>query len=180
MALKPWKILSFKNIYNQVRIDQCELPDGKVIEGFVLDYASDWVTVVALTPDQQVVMERQYRHGIRKAILEIPGGVMDAEDAGPLEAVRRELLEETGYTSDHFIQIGKVPPNPANQTNFIYYFLALDVRKVAEQHLDATEEIEVVLKPLEEVIRMAQKSELQHALQVSALFFALAYLDRIR
>jgi ADP-ribose pyrophosphatase len=179
MPLKPWKILSSKHIYKNVRIDQCQLEDGKIIEGFVLDFENDWVTVVALTPDHQVVMERQYRHGIRKTIIEIPGGVMDAEDAGPLEAVRRELLEETGYTSDHFIQVGKVPPNPANQTNFIYYFLALDARKVADQNLDATEEIEVVLKPLDEVVCMARTGKLQHALQVSALFFALAYLKRI-
>ena len=179
MPLKPWKILSSKHIYKHVRIDQCELADGKVIEGFVLDYDGDWVTVVALTPDQQVVMERQYRHGIQRTILEIPGGAMDPEDASPLDGGRRELLEETGYSSDNFIQIGKVPPNPANQTNSIYYFLALDARKVAGQHLDATEEIEVVLKPLEEVIRMAKNGELLHSLQVSALFFALAYLNRI-
>ena len=179
MPVKPWKILSSKHIYKNVRIDQCQLEDGKIIEGFVLDFENDWVTVVALTPDNQVVLERQYRHGIQKVILEIPGGTMDAEDGGPLEAIRRELLEETGYTSDHFIQVGKVPPNPANQTNFIYYFLALDARKVAEQHLDATEEIEVVLKPLEEVIHMARNGELQHSLQVSAVFFTLAYLKRI-
>jgi len=180
MTLKPWKIVSSKHIYKNVRIDQCELPDGKVIEGFVLDFASDWATVVAITPDQQVVMEKQYRHGIRQTILEIPGGVIDVEDASPLEAARRELLEETGYTSDNIIQIGKVYPNPANQVNTMHYFLALDAKKVAEQHLDSTEAIEVVLKPLEEVICMARTGELLHALQVSALFFALAYLDRIR
>ncbi len=179
MTPQPWKILSSKHIYKNVRIDQCELPDGKRIEGFVLDFESDWVTVVAITPDQDVIMERQYRHGIQQTTLEIPGGVMDAEDSSPLEAIRRELLEETGYTSDNFIQVGKVPPNPANQTNFIYYFLALDARKVAPQQLDPTENIEVVLKPLEEIIRMARNSELLHALQISALFFALSYLDRI-
>ena len=91
----------------------------------------------------------------------------------------RELLEETGYTSNKFIQIGCVSPNPANQTNLIYSFLALDAEKVAGQHLDDTEEIEVLLKPLDEVIGMAKRSELFQSMQVSALFFALAYLDRI-
>ena len=98
MALRPWKILSSKHVYPNVRIDHCELPDGQVIEGFVLEY-HDWATVVALTPDNQVVMERQYRHGIQKILLELPGGVIDDSDASPLEAARRELLEETGYTS---------------------------------------------------------------------------------
>ena len=68
MALRPWKILSSKHVYPNVRIDHCELPDGQVIEGFVLEY-HDWATVVALTPDNQVVMERQYRHGQRYSSL---------------------------------------------------------------------------------------------------------------
>lgn len=178
MALKPWKILASKHVYPHVRIDQCELPDGQVIEGFVLEYR-DWATVVALTPDRQVVMERQYRHGIQQVLLELPGGVIDPEDASPLEAARRELLEETGYTSDKFIQVGKVCPNPANQVNSIYYYLALDACQTAPQHLDGTEEIEVELLPLESLIELAKRGELVQSLQVSALFFALAHLNRI-
>ncbi len=178
MPVKPWKILASNHIHKNVRIDQCELPDGKVIDGFVLEFG-DWATVVPLTPDKQVVLVRQYRHGIQKTILEIPGGAKEAADESPLAAARRELLEETGYASDNFIQIGKVCPNPANQTNFIYFFLALDVKKVAEQHLDDTEEIEVELKPLEEVICMAKNGDLLQSMQVSAVFFTLAYLKRI-
>ncbi|HTX93267.1 MAG TPA: NUDIX hydrolase [Anaerolineales bacterium] len=178
MALKPWKILESKHIHKNVRLDRCELPDGKTIEGFVLEY-QDWVTVLALTRDRQVVMVRQYRHGARKVIEELPGGAMDAQDASPLDAACRELLEETGYASDRLIQIGKVSPNPANQTNLIHSFLALDAEKVGSQHLDETEEIEVLLKPLEEVIRMAKDGELLQTMQVSTVFFALAYLDRI-
>ncbi len=179
MPLRPWKILSSKYIYKQVRIDQVELPDGHLLEGFVLEYR-DWATVVALTPDQQVVMERQYRHGIQQVLLELPGGVIEPEDASPLEAAKRELLEETGYTSDKFIQIGKVCPNPANQINSVYYFLALDAYKFAPQDLDEAEEIEVELKPLEELIQIAKQGELLQSMHVSALFFALAYLGRIK
>jgi ADP-ribose pyrophosphatase len=176
--LKPWKILSSNHIHKNVRIDECELPNGRMIDGFVLEYG-DWVTVVALTPEKQAVLVRQYRHGIQKTILEIPGGAMDAADEDPIQAARRELLEETGYSGDTFIQIGKVCPNPANQTNSIHSFLALDVKKVAEQSLDETEDIEVVLMPLEEVITMARNGELLQSMQVSAIFFTLAYLKRI-
>ncbi len=178
MDLKPWKILSSKHIYKDVRIDRCELPDGQVIEGFVLEYR-DWATVVALTPDQQVVMEHQYRHGVQQTILEMPGGVIEEKDTSPLEAAKRELLEETGYTAEKFIEIGRICPNPANQVNHIYYYLALDAKKTSGQHLDSTEEIEVVLKPLEEVIQMAKQGELLQSMQVAALFFALSYLGRI-
>jgi ADP-ribose pyrophosphatase len=178
MTITPWKILESHHLHKNVRIDTCELPDGKVIEGFVIEYG-DWVTVVALTMEQEVVLVRQYRHGAQKVILELPGGASEADDESPLQTARRELLEETGYASDQFIQIGCVSPNPANQTNMIYSFLALDAYQAGSQDLDETEEIEVVLKPLEEVIAMAKKGELLQSMQVSALFFTLVYLDRI-
>ena len=178
MTIKPWKILESQQIYKYVRIDKCELPNGMIIDGFVLEYGN-WATILALTKQQEVVLVRQYRHGAQKVILELPGGAMEAEDESPMQAARRELLEETGYASDNFIQIGCVSPNPANQTNLIYSFLALDAEKVGGQDLDATEDIEVVLKPLEEVIRKAKTGELFQSMQVSTVFFALSYWDRI-
>jgi 8-oxo-dGTP pyrophosphatase MutT (NUDIX family) len=179
MTIKPWKILESHKIHKNVRIDRCELPNGMTLDGFVLEYG-DWATILALTKKQEVVLVRQYRHGAQKVILELPGGAMDARDENPMQAARRELLEETGYDSDNFIQIGCVSPNPANQTNLIYSFLALDAEKVSGQNLDDTEDIEVVLKPLDEVIRMAKSGELFQSMQVSAVFFALAYWDRIK
>jgi ADP-ribose pyrophosphatase len=178
MTIQPWKILESYHLHKNVRIDKCELPNGMLIDGFVLEYG-DWATIFALTKEQEVVLVRQYRHGLQKVLLELPGGAMDARDESPLQAARRELLEETGYTSDTFIQIGCISPNPANQTNLIYSFLALNAVKTGSQALDETEDIEVVLKPLDEVIRMAKNSELLQSMQVSAVFFALSYLDRI-
>ena len=179
MTVKPWKILDSRHIHKHVRIDTCELPNGRVIEGTVFEFG-DWVTVLALTRMEQVVMIRQYRHGAQKVILELPGGMIDAEDENPHAAARRELQEETGYTSERWIQVGCVSPNPANQTNLVYSFLALDAERNGDQHLDATEEIEVILKPLDEVIDMAKKGELLQSMQVSAIFFTLAHLKRIR
>ena len=178
MTIKPWKILASTHLREYIRLDRCELPNGQILEGTVLEFGT-WATVLALTREQDVVLIRQYRHGAQKVIVELPGGAMERDDESPLAGARRELLEETGYTSDRFVQVGCVSPNPANQNNLIYSFLALDAEKVCDQHLDGTEEIEVFLKPLEEVIAMAKNGELLQSMQVSTIFFTLAYLNRI-
>lgn len=182
MSLKPWKILSSKYLYKTngvaLRIDQCEVDNGTVFEPYILECGT-WVNVVALTKDREVVLVKQYRHGVKRVMLEIPAGVMDADDESPLQTAQRELLEETGYTSKQFIEVGKTYPNPATHNNLTYSFLALDVEKVSQQHLDETEEIEVSLVPLEELVSIAKKGGIPQALHVSALFFALAYLERI-
>ena len=178
MPVRPWKILSSRHIHRNVRLDDVELPDGNHFEGTVFEFR-DWVTVMALTPQREVVLIRQYRHGAGKVIVEMPGGMMDPQDESPLDAARRELLEETGYRSDNFIQVGCVSPNPANHTNLVYSFLALDAVPAGPQHLDPSEEIEVALTPLDEVIDLAKKGELLQSMQVAAVFFALAYWNRI-
>lgn len=178
MTIRPWKILSSTHLRENIRLDRCELPNGQIIEGTVLEFGA-WVTVLALTKEQDVVLIRQYRHGAQRVIVELPGGMMDQEDENPLAAARRELLEETGYDSDRILQVGCISPNPGNHTNLIYSFLALGASRVGDQNLDATEEIEVFLKPLDEVIAMARNSELLQTMQVSTLFFSLAYLERI-
>ncbi len=179
MTIRPWKILESTHPRKIVRVDTCEFPNGKIAEALVLEY-KPWVTILALTKDRQAVLIRQYRHGVQKVIVELPGGAMDEEDESPLAAAKRELLEETGYASERFVQVGMVSPNPANQTNLIHSFLALDAERVAGQSLDDTEEIEVFLKPLEQVVAMAQNGELLQSMQVSAVFFALSYLGRIK
>lgn len=180
MSLKPWKILGTNYLYKRngmaLRLDQCETPNGSVFEPYLIE-CGNWVNVIALTKKREVVMVTQYRHGVGQILLEIPAGVMDPDDESPLQAAKRELLEETGYTSDKFIEVGSVYPNPATHTNTTYSFLALDVELVSGQHLDETEELEVSLIPFDELVPMAKAGGLPQALHISALFFALAYLE---
>lgn len=176
--IQPWKVLSTRYLRENIRVDRCKTSSGKVIEPVIFEYGT-WVSIVALTRQQEVLLIRQYRHGLGKIIWELPGGgVEDNEE--PLTAARRELLEETGYTSDRIIEVGKVSPNPSNHTNLMYAYLALDARKIGDQTLDETEEIEVFPIPLNDVILMARNGELLQALHVGAFFFALYYLDRIK
>jgi 8-oxo-dGTP pyrophosphatase MutT (NUDIX family) len=159
-------------------LDDVELPNGHTLEAIAFEFRA-WANVIALTPDQQVVLIRQYRHGVRDVLWEIPGGVVEDGEA-PLEGVKRELLEETGYTATEFVQVGQMYPNPALQTNTMYCFLALGAEKVVGQALDSGEDIEVHLVPLDELVAMAKRGDFPHALQVALLFQALAYLDRIK
>jgi 8-oxo-dGTP pyrophosphatase MutT (NUDIX family) len=178
VSLKPWKILESNRPRKNLRVDTCELPNGRLIEKMIMEF-STWATIVAITPNQEVILIKQYRHGVGKVIWELPGGVVDAGET-PLQAAHRELQEETGYGGVTLIETGAVSPNPDNHINMIHTFLALDAIKISPQHLDATEEIDVFPTPIEEVIRMAKNGELLQSMQISALFFALAHLDRIR
>ncbi len=118
-----WAVLESKYLFNQpwltVRQDRCELPDGRMMPAYyVLEYPA-WVSVVALTSDNKMVLVKQYRHGLGVESIELPGGVVDAgEDAET--AGRRELLEETGYEFERYEYLGKISPNPATTTNYMH------------------------------------------------------------
>ena len=177
MDINRWKILGTTYLHPNIRVDKCELPNGQIITPHLLEY-DDEIMVLALTQRQEVVLIKQYRHGVQKEILELPGGSVD-DGESPLEAAKRELLEETGYVSNTFIQLGHGSPNPAICTNSIYYFLALDVEQLANQSDYDTATIELVRLPLEEVMNMAKRRDLPHSLNLSLLFFVLGYLNRI-
>jgi 8-oxo-dGTP pyrophosphatase MutT (NUDIX family) len=145
------------------------------LEAVVFEFRS-WANILAVTKNREAVLIRQYRHGVQDVLWEIPGGVIE-DDEDPLAGIKRELLEETGYTSSNIVQVAKFFPNPALQSNTMYGFLALDAEKVGEQHLDDAEEIEVHLVPLEEVSAMMKRGNFLHALNVAVLFHALTYMD---
>jgi ADP-ribose pyrophosphatase len=177
MLIKPWKVISTTHPRQHLRVDTCELSNGRIIEKMVFEFGT-WATVMAVTRQQEVILIRQYRHGVQNIIWEFPGGVVEPDES-PLDGARRELLEETGYSATSLIETGILSPNPDNHTNRIHTFLALDVEKVSAQNLDANEEIQVFPTSLPEVIRMARAGELPQAMQVSALFLGLAHLGRI-
>jgi 8-oxo-dGTP pyrophosphatase MutT (NUDIX family) len=177
MTIKPWKVLETSYFRPRFRIDKCELANGNLLDATIFEFRA-WANILALTKNGEVVLVKQYRHGVCDVLWELPGGVVeDGED--PTDGARRELLEETGYRALDLIPVGQLYPNPALQTNTLYCFLALDVEKVGEQNLDAGEDIEVHLVPLDDLIGMAKRGEFPHALQAAVLFRALAYMDRI-
>ena len=172
-TIKEWKVLESEYLVRQpwltARRDRLELPDGRIIpEYYVLEYP-DWVNVIAITKDGQFVMERQYRHAARKISLELPCGVME-EGETPLEAAQRELLEETGFGGGQWKKLMELSPNPSAMSNTTHCFLAIGVEKIAEQHLDETEELSVLFMTKEEVKRMLNENQICQALMVAPLY----------
>ena len=159
-------------IFQVARQQRISPRTGHEHDFYVLDCA-DWCNIVPVTASGDVVMVRQHRYGTDEETLEIPGGMIDPGDAGPLEAARRELLEETGYQARELVQTGVIAPNPAMQSNRTFSFLARGVEKVAEPALDAGEEIDVVLVPLSEIPERIARGEISHALVVVAFVHAL-------
>ena len=148
--LKPWVVedsrITYADRWLKVRTDRCVSPSGPVIDPFhVLEYPA-WVNVVALTPDGEIVLVRQYRHGVQQILLELPAGVVDPNDT-PASAALRELREETGFEAEELHLTGSMDANPATQTNRSWSFLATGVKRTGEQRLDDTEDIEVELQP---------------------------------
>jgi ADP-ribose pyrophosphatase len=178
-----WKILSSEYLYKEtwftIRRDVCETPEGKIIDPYYVYEFPTWVSALAITEDNKVVMVRQYRHGIQETILEVPGGCVDDTDKNYEVAMARELLEETGYSFSSYEYLGKVSPNPSTNTNWMHMYLATGGVKVKEQQLDHNEEIEVVIMELEEVKKLLLENKIVQALHSCTIMYGLMKLHQL-
>ena len=168
-----WKILKSEYIAHRpwmtARCDMVQLPDGRVNpEYWVLEFP-DWVNVIAITKEGDMVMVRQYRHALGVTEFEICAAVIE-EGEEPLVAAKRELLEETGYAGGEWTEYMTICANPSNHTNLAHTFLAIGVERVSEQQLDATEELTYRVIPQKEVFAMLQRGEMLQALMAAPLW----------
>lgn len=175
-----WKLLTseylFRETWFTLRKDTCEKPDGSIVDPYYVHEFPTWVTVVALTEENKMVMVRQYRHAIGNTCIELAGGCVDEDDKDFEAAAAREMLEETGYAFSRFYSLGKISPNPSTNTNWMHMFLATGGKKVADQNLDDNEEIDVLIYSMEEVQQLLKEHKIIQAMHVTCLYYAFEKL----
>ena len=177
---KKWKRIRSQAKENlrlfDVRFDYLISPrTDKEVEVVVLA-GGDAVNVAAVTAENKVVFAEQYRFGINKYTTEIPGGLIDPGET-PLTAAVRELREETGYTAETWIYLGKIPQNPVFQDAYIHHYLAMNASLTDATTFDEAEDIALLLLSLDEVKKGLRNFTFQHPHSVSALYAAVDYLE---
>jgi 8-oxo-dGTP pyrophosphatase MutT (NUDIX family) len=178
--LQKWKILKSQMVLNhrwcQVRQDEIELPNGKIIDDYFVCIKPDVALVLPITINREIIFVRQYRHAVGEFFLELPAGSFEPTKEDAQTAAMRELTEETGYVAQDMRKIATFYDKPSKDTNQIHLFLTENVIKVGEQNLDITEEIAVVLIPVESVLAKIAQGEISVAGTVAALFLGLNFL----
>jgi ADP-ribose pyrophosphatase len=177
---KFWQTLSSRTGYNhpffKVREDQVSLPNGHTIPDFTVWENGNVAQVLAVTPNQEIILAKQYKHGAGQMIAECPGGYMD-EGEVPEQAARRELQEEVGYTADEFKLLATFVHHPTKETSSTFFFLALNATPVNEgARQEVTEDIEIILVSFTQALKMIETGELKQTGTIAGILLAARLL----
>lgn len=170
--IKKWHKLSSGLLQStrvfDLYVQRLKSPISDYEDDFYYIEVVDWVNLIAVTKEKEVILIEQFRFGIHENTLEIPGGMLDSREEDPAAAALRELEEETGYVAKECVSLGYVHPNPAIQTNRCHFFYAEGVVPSSVQNLDPAEDIRVQLVPLSEVPKLIAEHKITHSLVVCA------------
>jgi ADP-ribose pyrophosphatase len=171
---RKWTVEKSEYLFNRpwltVRRDSVRLPNGNTCpEYYVLEYP-DWINVVAIDRQGKMLLVRQYRHGLQVTRYELCAGVIDPTDATPMDAAKRELLEETGYGNGTWEELCVTGQNPGSANNLTHSFLAVGVEPISTQHLESTEDITFKLFEPSEVLEMLKSGYVVQSLHAAPLW----------
>lgn len=161
------------------RFDYMKNPRNDQTDKMIIIESEDSANVIALTPEKQILFVRQFRFGIRDFTVELPGGLVESGEEQAI-AVQRELEEETGYTSQKWHSLGKIPSNPVFMNSFIHHWVATEAIKTSEVQWDESEDIELLLIPLEEARERLYQGFFQHPHTSNALILFFKWLDDLK
>lgn len=160
--MKKWKTTHSEPLVDtrwvKVRRDSVELPNGQRIEDFYAITIHDAAAVVAVDDGGNLILKKEYRYCYDRDLIEIPAGTFEENETDGLAVAKRELLEETGYVSEDWQYIGATVESSAKLTNMMHLYFANHCRKVSQQHLDPTEELDVLVVPLEKAVEMVMEN----------------------
>jgi ADP-ribose pyrophosphatase len=174
--MRPWRTLARRTLLSrppwlEIGDELVVLPDGRQVDGFLWIRTRDFAAIVAITERDEVILVRAYKHGPRKVALAVPAGyVEEAEE--PLAAAKRELLEETGYTSEDWTSLGRYVVDGNYGVGTAHVFLARGARKLTEPASGDLEEMEIVVLPRAEVSDRVRHGEIVQLSSVAALALA--------
>ncbi|MBN2724531.1 MAG: NUDIX hydrolase [Deltaproteobacteria bacterium] len=172
MKIRKWNVVHseivFENSFMKIQKSHHCMEDNSRDGDFFRLGFPDWANVIPMTDDGKIILINQFRHGTLEFSTEIPGGVLENGEK-PLDGARRELLEETGFTSDDWTYLGKVSPNNAIQTNFCHVFLAKGCRKTHDVQFDDDEEIEMFTATQDELYALVSSGSIKNSVVLSAL-----------
>lgn len=171
-SIEPWittkeELKYTTNIFKLLSRNMKLESEDKEAEFSIID-APEWMNVIPITPENEIVLVEQYRYGIEESTLELPGGMVDPGETH-YETAKRELLEETGFAGDDWHYLGKVSSNPAFLTNYTHLHVVKNCRKIQEQELDGNERINVHTMPIEDFLVMVKEGTVHHSLVVAAV-----------
>ena len=159
-----------------VKKNHIQIPDGSEISDFYTVTIPDAVLVAAFTTDNQIILKREYRFACGADVIECPAGMVEnGED--PLTTAKRELLEETGYSSDQWTWLGPTWESTSKLTNHMWLFMARECRRVSSQHLDANERVDVLKMTIEEAVDMVMENQINANSSAHAILKAARLME---
>jgi 8-oxo-dGTP pyrophosphatase MutT (NUDIX family) len=176
---RPWKVVSTRQVLDtpflKIRSEEVALPNGTILSDYYIIENRGWVGIVPITEDGRFILNKQYKHGIGLAVLEFPAGGIDPHEVDPLDAAKRELMEETGYSvePEQIELLSHMISNPTSAVTEIWFYLARNVRKTGAQKIDPAEVIENILVTPAELVALLHSDHFKVQGHIAAAYLAL-------